>query len=139
MPSSRIVPPRKFEFGTQHCVCDLADTDGGAEDMSTQLESAGEQPPRDGADVAASPVAEPSQGGGGGPAGLKGAGGGEAKETLEDFLYVDVDVQDSADKDSSDAGDLGAKGKHERSTTCLLCPTAIAIHSSLCACWRTLR
>eukprot|EP00903_Cladosiphon_okamuranus_P020815 g19118.t2 len=82
--------------------------------MSAQVETVEEKPPRDGADASASPAAEPSKGDGDSSADLKGAGSGgvEAeKGTLEDFLYVDVDVEDSAKKDDGDgdAGDLGAK------------------------------
>lgn len=82
--------------------------------MSVQLETVDDQPPRDGADIEALRSASPSEGDGGGPAGLKGVGSSSssiAAEQLEDFLYIDI--EESAKKDS-DAGDLGAEGQCER-------------------------
>lgn len=90
--------------------------------MSTQqLEAVGEHPPRDGADIEALPSAAPSEGDGGGPAGLKGADSGETGQ-LEDFLYVDVGVDEDSGQKDGDAGDFGAEGQRESTTTCLLCP-----------------
>lgn len=92
--------------------------------MSTQAEAADEHPPRDGVGVEASPAAEPSETDGGGPAGLKGKGGDGGAHSdehqLEDFLYVDVDVENSGKKDS-DADNLGTEGQREapRTRRCL--------------------
>lgn len=80
--------------------------------MSVQLETVDDQPPRDGADIEALRSASPSEGDGGGPAGLKGVGSSSIEaEQLEDFLYIDI--EESGKKDS-DAGDLGAEGQCER-------------------------
>lgn len=100
--------------------------------MSAQVETVEEKPPRDGLDAEAQPTAEPREGDGGGPAGLEGAdNSGEVVKELEDFLYVDIDVEDSGKKDSSsNAGGLGAEGRCEGIVTYLLYPASIAIRST---------
>eukprot|EP00752_Nemacystus_decipiens_P012812 g11346.t2 len=76
--------------------------------MSSQLEAVDEQPPRHGVDVETLPAGGPIDGEDGGPAGLKSADSNSGTEHLEDFLYVDVDVEDSGEKDGG-ADDLGTE------------------------------
>lgn len=95
--------------------------------MSTQVETFGEHPPRDGVGTEDFPGAKPSDGDDGGLADASKGADTQKTEQREDFLYVDVDdVEDSDKKKGSDAGDSGKEGQRNEQQNPCCAPIAIA-------------